>query len=97
MSKFYPVCTPFLDGNETKYVIDAMDTAWISSAGKYINEFERIFAESIGVKHAIAVSNGTVALHLALVALGIGEGDEVIVPNFTMVASAFSAAFAYEI
>ena len=91
--KFIPVCEPFLAGNERKYVLDAIDSGWISSAGKYISKFEKSFAEYCGIKHGIAVCNGTVALHLALTALGIGKGDEVIVPNFTMVASAFSICY----
>src|ERR1035438_5262473 len=90
---FIPVCEPFLSGNEKEYVLDAVDTGWISSAGKYISKFENLFSEYCGVKHGIAVCNGTVALHLALTALGIGKGDEVIVPNFTMIASAFSICY----
>lgn len=91
--KFIPVCEPYLAGNEKKYVLDAVETGWISSAGKYIPEFENAFANYCGVKHGIAVSNGTVALHLALVALGIEKGDEVIIPNFTMIASAFAVVY----
>ncbi len=91
--KFITVCEPFLAGNERKYVLDAIDTGWISSSGKYISKFENSFAEYCGVKHGIAVCNGTVALHLALTAIGIGKGDEVIVSNFTMIASAFSICY----
>jgi perosamine synthetase len=91
--KFIPVCEPFLAGNEREYVLDAIDAGWISSAGKYISKFENSFAEYCGVKHGIAVCNGTVALHLALTALGIGKGDEVIVSNFTMIASAFAICY----
>jgi len=87
------VCEPFLAGNEREYVLDAIDTGWISSAGKYISKFENSFADYCGVKHGISVCNGTVALHLALTALGIGKGDEVIVSNFTMIASAFSICY----
>ena len=90
---FLPVCEPFLNGNERTYVLDALDTGWISSAGKYIGEFEAAFASYVGAKHAIAVSNGTTALHLALVAMGIGKGDEVIIPDFTMIASAFAVCY----
>ena len=90
---FIPVCEPFLAGNEKKYVLDSIETGWISSAGKYIPAFEKAFSEYCGVKHGIAVCNGTVALHLALTALGIGKGDEVIVANFTMIASAFSICY----
>jgi perosamine synthetase len=90
---FIPVCEPFLNGNERTYVLEALETGWISSAGKYIPAFEQAFASTVGAKHAIAVSNGTTALHLALVAMGIGKGDEVIVPDFTMIASAFAVCY----
>ncbi len=73
------VAVPRLDGNERKYVLECIDTTWISSLGRFIGEFETAFATYCGVKHAIAVNNGTTALHLALVAMGIGPGDEVIV------------------
>lgn len=82
-----PVAAPQLDGNELAYVTDCIKTSWISSQGKYVREFENIFKERIQLPNALAVSNGTVALHLALVALGIGKGDEVIVPNLTFAAS----------
>ena len=88
-----PVCQPFLNGNELKYVDDAVRTGWISSSGKYVKAFEEAFAEYCGVKYAVGVCNGTVALHLALTCLGIGQGDEVIVPDFTMIASAFSVCY----
>lgn len=90
---FIPVCEPLLAGNERKYVLDAIDSGWISSSGKYIKAFEESFAHYIGARHGIAVCNGTVALHTALMALGIGKGDEVIVPDFTMIASAFSVCY----
>jgi perosamine synthetase len=89
-----PVCEPSLLGNETKYVMDAIESGWISSSGKYVAAFETAFAQYCGVAHGIAVCNGTMALHLALVAAGIGQGDEVIVPDFTMVASAFAVCYA---
>ena len=73
-----------LAGNELAYVTDAVSTGWISSSGKYVTEFEKAFADYCGVSHAVAVCNGTVALHLMLVAAGIGPGDEVIIPSFTM-------------
>lgn len=90
---FIPVCEPTLLGNELKYVTDAVKTGWISSAGKYVTEFEQKFAEYCGCKYGVAVCNGTVALHLALVALGIGKGDEVIIPDFTMIATAFAVCY----
>ncbi|TGL10743.1 DegT/DnrJ/EryC1/StrS family aminotransferase [Leptospira meyeri] len=93
MENFIPVCEPSLLGNEKKYILDAVETGWISSAGKYVTEFESQFAKYCGVDHGIGVCNGTVAIHLALVALGIGKGDEVIVPNFTMIATAFAVCY----
>ena len=78
---------PDLSGNERKYVLECIDTSWISANGVFVSRFEQAFAKITGASHAIAVSNGTVALHLALHALGIGPGDEVIVPSFTYIAS----------
>lgn len=88
MEKFIPVSKPALIGNEKEYVLDCLDSGWISSNGKYIKLFERKFAEYLGVSHAMSCSNGTIALHLALLSLGIGPGDEVIVPTLTYVATA---------
>lgn len=82
-----PLYRPWLGGREKEYVMDCIDTTWISSKGKYVDLFEGAFAEYVGAPHAASVCNGTVALHVALLALGIGEGDEVIVPTFTYVAS----------
>lgn len=82
-----PVYQPSLTGNEKKYVNECLDSTWISSKGKYISMFEQGFANFINVKYAASVSNGTVALHLALVVLGIGHGDEVIVPTLTYISS----------
>jgi perosamine synthetase len=86
--KFYPVAEPNFLGNEKKYIMDCVDSTWVSSRGKYIDLFEKEFANKIGVKHAITTSNGTVSLHLIMEAMDIGKGDEVIIPNFTYVASA---------
>lgn len=88
-----PVYQPSLNGNEKKYVNECLDSTWISSKGKFVNEFEDAFADYLGVKHATTVSNGTVAIHLALLALGIGEGDEVIVPTLTYIASVNAIAY----
>jgi len=88
-----PVYRPSLTGNEKKYVNDCLDSTWISSKGKYIKDFETAFADYIGIKHAASVCNGTVAIHLALVALGIGPGDEVIVPTLTYIASVNAIAY----
>lgn len=82
-----PVYEPSLGGNEKKYVLDCLESTWISSKGKYINLFEQGFAKYIDITYATTVSNGTVAIHLALIALGIGPGDEVIVPSLTYIAS----------
>lgn len=90
---FIPVCEPLLAGNELKYVTDAVETGWISSSGKYVTEFENQFASYSDCKYGIAVCNGTIALHLALIGLGIGKGDEVILPTFTMIASAFAVCY----
>lgn len=81
-----PVCKPWLPGNERKYVLDTIDTNWISSAGSYIKRFEEGFANFCGVEYAVCCSSGFAALHLACAALGLKEGDEVIVPTFTMIA-----------
>ncbi|MDQ7837087.1 MAG: DegT/DnrJ/EryC1/StrS family aminotransferase [Thermodesulfobacteriota bacterium] len=86
--KMIPVMEPSFEGNEERYLMDALQSGWISSKGKYIELFEKGFAGFLGAKYAVAVSSGTTALHLALVALGIGEGDEVVVPNLTFAASA---------
>lgn len=83
----YPVYQPQLSGNEKKYVNECLDSTWISSKGKFVNAFESNFSNYVGCNHGAAVCNGTVALHLALLALGIGEGDEVIVPTLTYIAS----------
>jgi perosamine synthetase len=86
-SKIIPVCEPTLNGNEIKYVLDCLESNWISSAGKYIPLFEETFAAEAGCKYGIACLNGTVALHLALAALDLQPDDEVIIPAFTMIAT----------
>lgn len=88
-----PVYEPVLGAAERENVLRCLDTNWISSRGEFINAFETEFAQYTGVQHAISVSNGTVALHLALLALDIGPGDEVIVPTFTYVASVNAIAY----
>lgn len=75
-----PVAYPDLTGNERRYVDDCVASSWVSSVGRYIGEFEQEFAKVAGSRHVIATNNGTTALHLALAALGIGPGDEVVVP-----------------
>lgn len=91
---FIPVCEPTLEGNELAYVTEAIKTNWISSAGEFISQFEKKFAEYCGVKYGVSCSNGTTALHLAIEALGIGEGDEVITPTFSMAASTNAILYA---
>ena len=92
-SDFIPVCEPLLGGRELEYVTKAVSGGWISSSGSYVGEFEREFAKYLGVPCAVTVTSGTAALHLALVAAGIGPGDEVIIPAFTMIASAFAVCY----
>ena len=82
-----PIMQPLLNGNELAYISDCINTGWISSQGAYVKRFEKEFAEYCGAQYAVAVSNGTVALHLALAALDIKAGDEVIVPDLTFAAS----------
>ncbi|HMN27600.1 MAG TPA: DegT/DnrJ/EryC1/StrS family aminotransferase [Caldilineaceae bacterium] len=88
-----PVCEPTLGGNELKYVTQAIETNWISSAGSFIRDFESRFAEACGVSYGIACANGTVAMHLALATLGLEPGDEVIIPTFTMIATANAVTY----
>ena len=83
-----PVSQPHLSGNEEAYVLDAIRSTWISSTGHYVDRFEEEFSERCGAVGALSVCNGTAALHLALLALGAGPGDEVIVPAMTYVATA---------
>jgi perosamine synthetase len=82
-----PVYRPDLSGNERAYLMEAFDSSWISSQGRFIPRFETMFAEYVGLPHVASVSNGTVALHLALHCLDLGPGDEVIVPSLTYIAS----------
>lgn len=86
--KYYSVAEPNISSLEKKYVNDCLDTGWISWRGKYVDKFEKAYARFNNTKYAVAVCNGTMALHLILLALGITKNDEVIVPNFTYVASA---------
>lgn len=88
-----PVCEPFLGGRESEYVLDCVKTNWISSAGTYLSGFERRFAQYCGCEHGIGTTSGTTALHLAVAAAGIGPGDEVIMPTFTIAATVFAALY----
>jgi perosamine synthetase len=88
-----PVCEPTLGGNELKYVQQAIETNWISSAGSFIRDFEARFAAACGARYGIACANGTVAMHLAMATLGLEPGDEVIAPTFTMIATINAVAY----
>lgn len=83
---------PEFVGNEWKYVKECLDTGWVSSVGKYVDEFERRLAEYTGARHAVAVVNGTAAQHMALVLVGVQPGDEVLVPSLSFVATANAVA-----
>ena len=85
MTNFIPVNEPLLNGNEKQYLNECIDTGWISSEGPFVKKFETEFAKVVGRKHAITVSNGSVALDAAVVALGIQPGDEFILPTFTII------------
>ena len=87
-SLYIPVASPMFSGNELKYVTQCVMTGWVSSAGKFVTEFEQVFADFCDTKFAISTNNGTSALHLALLATGVGPGDEVIVPSLTFISTA---------
>ena len=84
-SSFVAVNVPLVDGNEKKYLDECISSGWISSEGPFVKQFEAQFATRVQRKHAIAVSSGTAALDVAVEALGIGPGDEVILPAFTII------------
>ncbi len=83
-----PVAIPDLSGNEERYVLEAVQSTWISSSGAFLDRFEKEFADACNAKHCLAVSNGTVALHLALLTLDVQPGDEILVPALTYIATA---------
>jgi perosamine synthetase len=85
VNNFIPVNTPLLDGNELEYVTECIKTGWISSEGPFVSEFEKKFAQYVDRKYGVAVSNGSAALDIAIRALNIGQGDEVIMPTFTII------------
>jgi len=93
VKRFIPVAAPVLEGNEKLYLLDCIESTWISSSGKYIDLFEEAFANFCGVEYALSCCNGTAALHLALLSLGVGPGDEVIIPTLTFVATANAVAY----
>jgi len=88
-----PVNQPLIGEHERQYVDECLDTGWISSAGRFIDRFEAQFAEYCGVKHGVAVANGTVALQLAVSALDLQPGDEIIIPTFTIISCALAATY----
>lgn len=81
-----PLSEPLIAGNEWKYVKECLDTGWVSSVGSFVDRFEREVAAYLGVKYAVAVVNGTAALHLALIAAGVQSEEEVLVPTLTFIA-----------
>jgi perosamine synthetase len=83
-----PVSDTLLTGNERRYLMECLDENYISSTGRFVGEFEAAFSAAVGTRHAVACTSGTAALHLALAAGGIGPGDEVLIPTFTMIATA---------
>ncbi|WP_411144267.1 DegT/DnrJ/EryC1/StrS family aminotransferase [Streptomyces sp. x-80] len=93
MAVKYPVSRPWLAGQELAYVTETINDGWISSQGPYVRRFEEEFARYNGIAHGVACSSGTTALTLALRALGVGPGDEVVVPEFTMIATAWAVTY----
>ncbi len=90
MSDFIPVNEPLLGGNEKKYLLECIDTGWISSEGPFVKQFEELFAIRVDRSHGIAVANGSGALDIAVQALRLEPGDEVILPTFTIISCAAS-------
>ena len=84
-TSFIPVNTPLLDGNEKKYLNECIDTGWISSEGPFVKKIENVFSKTVDRNYGIAVSSGTAALDIAVEVLGVGSGDEVILPSFTII------------
>jgi perosamine synthetase len=93
MTKFFPVAEPNISEKEIDYVNKAVSSGWVSSIGEYIDNFEKEYAHFIGTKYAISTSSGTAGLHLALLASGVKQGDEVIIPDFTFIATANSVRY----
>ncbi len=93
MNSYLPVSRPSFSGKEEEYVLEALRSGWVSSRGPYIDALEQAFAKYCGTRFAIAVSNGTTGLHLAIAAFDIGPGDEVIVPDLTFIATANAVAY----
>ena len=90
---FIPVSKPEITFSDEAYVNEAVRSGWVSSLGEFINKFEKNFSNFCNTKYALTVSNGTVGLHLYLVALGIKHGDEVIIPDLTFIATANAVSY----
>jgi perosamine synthetase len=93
LRRVIPNAVPHLAGNEWKYLKECLDTNWVSSAGPFVDRFEREVAAHVGAPHAVATVNGTAALHVALLAAGVGAGDEVLVPALTFIATANAVTY----
>jgi perosamine synthetase len=93
LKRQFPISQPSIGSKEIEYVSDAVTSGWVSSLGRYIEDFEKAFAEFCETEYALAVSNGTTGLHLALTCLGIKSGDEVIIPDLTFIATANAVAY----
>ena len=85
---FIPLCVPEIHGNEWKYIKECLDTNWVSSVGPFVDRFERIVADYVGTKHAVATMNGTAALHVALLVAGVQADDEVLISTLSFIAPA---------
>lgn len=92
-ARVIPVADTLLDGNELRYLTECVQSNWISSIGPFVRRFEKEFAQACDCEFGVACANGTVALHLALATLGVGPGDEVIIPTFTMIATANAVSY----
>ena len=88
-----PVNEPLIAKNAKKYVLDCLNSGWVSSAGQYIDKFENSFAKYLGIRFAVTTTSGTSALHLALATLGIGPGDEVLLPDLTIISCALAVIY----
>ena len=93
MSNFIGLHEPEISGNEWKYIKECLDTEWVSSAGKYVDEFEQRIAQYTGAKYAVACVSGTSALQVSLRLAGVKYGDEVIVPALTFIAPINAVAY----
>lgn len=93
MTDIIPISQPFISDREKEYVLEAVQSGWISSIGPFITDFEKSFAAYCNTEYALTTSNGTTALHLALVAMGIAAGDEVIIPDLSFIATANAVAY----